>query len=128
MASSAKRVAEEGSAGAAAPGESVFASLDPLDPRKVSLDIFELYCQEMLTTPFVGRRVFLIKKMRVSRLFHTSNYYFVLPARGRRVTIFMFVVVPMTLAVYLFHLIIITFIPPPAPPTVHDSQAYWTSV
>ena len=88
MASLAKRVA----AGDAAPGESVFASLDPLDPRKVSLDIFELYCQEMLTTPFVGRRVFLIKKMRVSRLFHTSNYCFVLPAWGRRVAIFMFVV------------------------------------
>ncbi|KAL7541959.1 hypothetical protein ACHAXR_011387 [Thalassiosira sp. AJA248-18] len=45
-------------------GESVYQSLDPLDPRKVSLDIFELYCQEMIMTTFVGRRVFLIKKMR----------------------------------------------------------------
>ena len=113
MASSAKRVAEEGSAGAAAPGESVFASLDPLDPRKVSLDIFELYCQEMLTTPFVGRRVFLIKKMRVSRLFHTTSIIILCCQLGG-VSIFMFVVVPMTLAVYLLHLIIITFIPPTA--------------
>jgi hypothetical protein len=42
------------------------ASLDPLDPRRVSLDIFEVYCHEMLTTAEVGRRAFLIKKMRVS--------------------------------------------------------------
>jgi len=41
-------------------------SLDPLDPRKVSLDLFELYCYEMIMTGDMSRRVFLIKKMRVS--------------------------------------------------------------
>lgn len=41
-------------------------SLDPLDPRRVSLDIFELYCYEAIMTNEVGRRVFLIKKLRVS--------------------------------------------------------------
>jgi len=45
-------------------GEKIYQSLDPLDPRKVSLDMFELYCQEMLVTTFVGRRAFLIKNMR----------------------------------------------------------------
>ena len=30
------------------------------------MDIFELYCQEMLVTDFVGRRAYLINKMRVS--------------------------------------------------------------
>ena len=47
-------------------GEGVYRSLDPLDPRRVSMDIFELYCQEMLVTDFVGRRAYLINKMRVS--------------------------------------------------------------
>lgn len=42
------------------------ASLDPLDPRKVSLDIFEVYCHEMVMTSSVGRRAYLIEKMRVS--------------------------------------------------------------
>jgi hypothetical protein len=42
------------------------ASLDPLDPRTVALDIFEVYCHEMVTTSTVGRRAFLIEKMRVS--------------------------------------------------------------
>lgn len=41
---------------------------DPLDPRRLSLDIFEVYCHEMLNTGEVGRRAFLIKKMRVSFL------------------------------------------------------------
>jgi hypothetical protein len=41
-------------------------TLDPLDPRRVSLDIFEVYCHEMVTTGEVRRRAFLIKKMRVS--------------------------------------------------------------
>jgi hypothetical protein len=41
---------------------------DPLDPRKVSLDIFENYCQEMLNTDDIGRRAYLIVKMRVSDL------------------------------------------------------------
>lgn len=47
-------------------GESIYQALDPLDPRKVALDIFEVYCYEMLTTKFIGRRAYLIKKMRVS--------------------------------------------------------------
>lgn len=41
---------------------------DPLDPRKVSLDIFENYCQEMLNTDNIGRRAYLIVKMRVRDL------------------------------------------------------------
>jgi hypothetical protein len=41
---------------------------DPLDPRKVALDIFENYCQEMLNTDDIGRRAYLIVKMRVSDL------------------------------------------------------------
>ena len=52
-------------------GESIYQALDPLDPRKVALDIFEVYCYEMLTTKFIGRRAYLIKTMRVS-------YYYVL--------------------------------------------------
>ena len=47
-------------------GQMIYSSLDPLDPRRVSLDLFELYCYEMIMTQDVGRRVFLIKKMRVS--------------------------------------------------------------
>ena len=46
----------------------VMASLDPLDPRKVALDIFEVYCHEMVTTSSVGRRAYLIDRMRVSVL------------------------------------------------------------
>ncbi|KAL9180091.1 hypothetical protein ACHAXT_008061 [Thalassiosira profunda] len=40
--------------------------LDPLDPRRVSLDLFELYCFEMLSAPYehVGRRAYLVEKMR----------------------------------------------------------------
>jgi hypothetical protein len=41
-------------------------SLDPLDARRVSLDIFELYSYEAIMTEDVGRRAFLIGKMRVS--------------------------------------------------------------
>ena len=47
-------------------GQMIYSSLDPLDPRRVSLDLFELYCHEMIMTQDVGRRVFLINKMRVS--------------------------------------------------------------
>lgn len=47
-------------------GQIMFSSLDPLDPRRVSLDLFELYSYEMIMTQDIGRRVFLIKKMRVS--------------------------------------------------------------
>lgn len=47
----------------------IYQSLDPLDPRKVSLEIFELYCHEMITAPIVGRRAYLITKMRVSACF-----------------------------------------------------------
>lgn len=46
--------------------EDIYPSLDPLDPRKVSLDIFEMYCHEMINTPTVGRRAYLINKMKVS--------------------------------------------------------------
>lgn len=48
-------------------------SLDPLDPRRVSLDIFEVYCHEMLNSEEVGRRAFLIKKMRVSCMFFVRD-------------------------------------------------------
>jgi hypothetical protein len=47
-------------------GEGLYQSLDPLDPRRVSLDILELYCHEMLVTDLVDRRVYLIGKMMVS--------------------------------------------------------------
>ena len=47
-------------------GEDIYQSLDPLDPRKVSLDIFEMYCHEMVNTPTIGRRAYLIIQMRVS--------------------------------------------------------------
>ena len=47
-------------------GEKIYQSLDPLDPRKIALDIFEVYCHEMLWTKFIGRRAYLIIKMRVS--------------------------------------------------------------
>ena len=50
-------------------GEFVYQSLDPLDPRKVALNMFELYCHELITTPSVSRRAFLIDEMRVSRIF-----------------------------------------------------------
>ena len=46
--------------------DAILASLDPLDPRRVSLDIFEVYCHEMVMTSSVGRRAYLIDKMRVS--------------------------------------------------------------
>ena len=55
-------------------GESIYQALDPLDPRKVALDIFEVYCYEMLTTKFIGRRAYLIKKMRVSYLLCVQCY------------------------------------------------------
>ena len=47
-------------------GEKIYLMLDPLDPRKIALDIFEVYCHEMLCTKFIGRRAYLIIKMRVS--------------------------------------------------------------
>ena len=56
-------------------GEGVYRSLDPLDPRRVSMDIFELYCQEMLVTDFVGRRAYLINKMRVSIYTRTMLFF-----------------------------------------------------
>jgi hypothetical protein len=63
-------VVDEGAAsttaGSLAAGDGVYRSLDPLDPRRVSLDIFEAYCQEMLATKSVARRAYLITKMRVS--------------------------------------------------------------
>ena len=53
----------------------ILDSLDPLDPRKISFDMFELYCQEMLMTSFVGRRVYLIEKTRV-RSFYVAGFLF----------------------------------------------------
>ena len=50
-------------------GELIYNTIDPLDPRKVSFDIFEAYCHEMLTTNYVGRRANLISQMRVSTKF-----------------------------------------------------------
>jgi hypothetical protein len=52
--------------GSLAAGGDVYRSLDPLDPRRVSLDIFEAYCHEMLATESVDRRAYLIGKMKVS--------------------------------------------------------------
>ena len=46
-------------------GLEILSSLDPLDPRAVALDVFEVYCHEQLATDDVGRRAFLIKKMKV---------------------------------------------------------------
>jgi len=45
----------------------IYQGLDPLDPRKVSFDLFELYCHELLNTEVVGRRAYLIDKMRVRK-------------------------------------------------------------
>ncbi len=56
-------------------------SLDPLDPRKVALDIFEVYCHEMVTTSTVGRKAFLIEKMRV-RVCVSRNVPFSIHLRG----------------------------------------------
>lgn len=50
-------------------GLEILSSLDPLDPRAVALDVFEVYCHEQLATDDVGRRAFLIKKMKVRLLF-----------------------------------------------------------
>ena len=63
-----KMVGDEGGArdDAADTKQDIYQSLDPLDPRKVSLDIFEMYCHEMVNTPSVGRRAYLINKMKVS--------------------------------------------------------------
>jgi hypothetical protein len=54
----------------------IYQSLDPLDPRKVSLDIFEMYCHEMVNTPSVGRRAYLINKMKVS-CFNLTKFHHV---------------------------------------------------
>ncbi len=60
-------VAHDDAADTLAMREDIYPSLDdPLDPRKVSLDIFEMYCHEMINTPMVGRRAYLINKMKVS--------------------------------------------------------------
>lgn len=50
----------------AADAQDMYHFLDPLDPRKVSLDIFEMYCHEMIITPMISRRAYLINKMKVS--------------------------------------------------------------
>ena len=54
--------------------QDIYQSLDPLDPRKVSLDIFEMYCHEMVNTPSVSRRAYLINKMKVS-CFNLMKFY-----------------------------------------------------
>ena len=57
--------------------DNIFQSVDPLDPRKVSLDIFEMYCHEMVNTPTIGRRAYLIIQMRVSYLlYYTCDLFF----------------------------------------------------
>lgn len=80
-----KMAASNHDAAAAMGGEEIYQFLDPLDPRRVSLEIFELYCHEMISTPIVGRRAYLIKKMRVSHFdkvvrfcvfFISNNYQF----------------------------------------------------
>ena len=60
---------------AADPGEDIYQSVDPLDPRKVSLDIFEMYCHEMVNTPTIGRKAYLIIQMRVSFLLHSFDEF-----------------------------------------------------
>ena len=55
-------------------------TLDPLDPRIVSRDIFELYCYEMIMEENeVRRRAFLVAKVKVSPLFFLAieTIYFV---------------------------------------------------
>ncbi|KAL7551416.1 hypothetical protein ACHAWF_017653 [Thalassiosira exigua] len=64
MTSPAKRADGDRAAHDLATRENNYESLDPLDPRKISLDVFELYCHEMLATDCVARRAFLISKMR----------------------------------------------------------------
>lgn len=49
-----------------AAGEQMYQSLDPGDARKVSLDIFEWFCYQMLKTESVSRRAFLVKELSVS--------------------------------------------------------------
>ena len=61
---------------AADSGEDIYQSIDPLDPRKVSLDIFEMYCHEMVNTPTIGRRAYLITQMRVRYLLYCLNEFF----------------------------------------------------
>ena len=41
---------------------------DPLDSRKVTIDLFELYCVKMLSTNNVDKRTFLRDELSVSRL------------------------------------------------------------
>ena len=50
-------------------GEMIYQDLDPLDSRKVALNLFEVYCHEMLSTKYIARRAFLLKEMKVSLLF-----------------------------------------------------------
>ena len=46
-------------------GERVYTTLDPLHPRKVAFDLFEVMCHEMINTTLTSRRAALIKDMRV---------------------------------------------------------------
>jgi len=71
-----KMAGDEGGArdDAADTTQDIYQTLDPLDPRKVSLDIFEMYCHEMVNTPSVGRRAYLINKMKVS-CFNLPKFY-----------------------------------------------------
>lgn len=47
--------------------DNIYQFLDPLDPRKVSLDIFEMYCHELVHTDSIGRMAYLMDKTKVSR-------------------------------------------------------------
>ncbi len=46
--------------------DNIYQLLDPLDPRKVSLDIFEMYCHELVHTDSIGRMAYLMDKTKVS--------------------------------------------------------------
>ncbi len=46
--------------------EDIYQFLDPLDPRKVSLDIFEMYCHELVHANSIGRMAYIMDKTKVS--------------------------------------------------------------
>eukprot|EP00584_Thalassiosira_punctigera_P026716 CAMPEP_0172578686 /NCGR_PEP_ID=MMETSP1067-20121228/138862_1 /TAXON_ID=265564 ORGANISM="Thalassiosira punctigera, Strain Tpunct2005C2" /NCGR_SAMPLE_ID=MMETSP1067 /ASSEMBLY_ACC=CAM_ASM_000444 /LENGTH=155 /DNA_ID=CAMNT_0013371385 /DNA_START=189 /DNA_END=653 /DNA_ORIENTATION=+ len=51
--------------------------MDSLDPRKVTLDVFEFYCREILTTTTVERRALLVQHLQyIVRRLITYEYNF----------------------------------------------------
>lgn len=56
--------------------DNIYQPLDPLDPRKVSLDIFEMYCHELVHTDSIGRMAYLMDKTKVSCFLTSSSNIF----------------------------------------------------